>query len=226
MKKGGIYLIVGSLLVCGLLNVILFLTLPDGRTDSTVFWMVWAFAFPLCFVAFMGAVLFKNKRIAKQMSDLPIIQNTIFCAFGAYLVIMIIFGYFNINDIVLPLILDLIVTVLAAVIIIYAKFAHESDKYVKEKILTLNLLKADLEGCYPAVTDQNVLKAMKAFADDIRFSDPMSHPSLAGIESELSVTVSNICSLVAEGKFEQVIELLNKGKMQLQQRNSRCKILK
>ena len=226
MRKGGIYLIIGSLLVCGLLNVILFLTLPDGRTDSPVFWMVWAFAFPLCFVALAGTALFTNKRIAKQVSGLPIIQGTIFSAFGAFLVIMIIFGYFNFNDIVLPLILDLVVTVLAIVVIIYAKFALENEKYIKDKILTLNLLKADLEGCYPAVTDQNALKEMKAFAEDIRFSDPMSHPSLAGIEGELSITVSSICSAVAEGNFEQVLVLINKGKMQLQQRNSRCKILK
>ena len=226
MKKGGIYLIVGSLLVCGLLNVILFLTLPEGRTESTVFWMVWAFAFPFCFVSLLGTVLFTSKRIAKQIKDLPIIQGTIFCAFGAYLIIMIIFGYFNINDIVLPLILDLIITVLALIVILYAKFAFANEKFIKDKILTLNLMRADLESCYPAVTDQSVLKEMKAFADDIRFSDPMSHPSLAGIESELSVTISNICSLVEEGKFEQVTELLNKGKMQLQQRNSRCKILK
>ena len=47
MKKSfNVIVVVALLLVCALLNTILFLTIPDARLETTVFWVAWAFALP------------------------------------------------------------------------------------------------------------------------------------------------------------------------------------
>ena len=45
-KRFHIITLLSLLIVCGLLNLILFLTIPDARLSEGVFWMAWAFAFP------------------------------------------------------------------------------------------------------------------------------------------------------------------------------------
>ena len=45
MKKLGKYFIlIAIVLVCALINTIVFLTIDDARLDTKVFWLVWAFA--------------------------------------------------------------------------------------------------------------------------------------------------------------------------------------
>ena len=225
-KKGsGIFLFV-YFVICVALNVALFLTLPEGRTDSPVFWIVWAFAFPLCFLAQLIVSMLSYKGIGKEIKDLPIIQLTLSIAFVVYAIVCAIFAYLPTNDIVLPIIIEAVITLAVFIIIMYAIFAHSQDAYVQQKIKTLRIIQSDLESCFGLVQDNELLTSLKKFADDIRYSDPMSHPTLSAIEGEISATVFEICSKVSEAQFDKVPALITKGKMQLAQRNSRCKILK
>ena len=49
MKKARNLILVSLILVVALLNAIVFLTIPDGRTDTKAFWIAWSFAVPINF---------------------------------------------------------------------------------------------------------------------------------------------------------------------------------
>ena len=90
----------------------------------------------------------------------------------------------------------------------------------------IKLLQADLEACFPYVADASLLTALKKLSDKIRFSDPMSHPSLAGCESELSEAIARIASKVKGGNVDDIADDIKLAESLVESRNSRCKILK
>lgn len=225
-KKTANLLFIGFLAIAVVLNVILFLTVNPQRTESNVFWFVWAFAFPLPLVALLISTIISNCKKSTKIDTLPLPTMVILLAFVAYLIVCIIFGYFDINVLTVPLIINIVITLIATIIILYAIFINKQDKYIEDKILTLRLIQADLEGCFIDVKDEELLTSLKKLSGDIYYSDPMSHDSLKDIEKQLSNTVLEISSKVKEQNLDEIPALIERASGLLSQRNSRCKMLK
>ena len=138
--------------------------------------------------------------------------------------------YLPFKLITFPLIVELIITVAYAIVAMYAVFAAEhimsGEREVKQKVLFIRLLQNDVEGCIAYATDPAIKNALSTLAEKVRFSDPMSHPSLAGVEAELSATVGEISMQLSAGNNQAASELIRKAEIQLERRNSRCIILK
>ena len=229
-KTGRILILIAAILVCVLLNVILFLTVPDARLKTTVFWLAWSFTFPLNLAAYVAIFAWTGKKTGDAIVQMPIAYwvSQIFCVI--YLAVGILFMYFPFKHVTLPLIIELIITVAYAVIGMYAIFGAEyimsDERQVKQKVLFIRLLQNDVEGCIAYATDPAVKSALLSLAEKVRFSDPMSHPSLAGVEAELSTTVGEISMQLSAGNVAGATELIRKAEIQLERRNSRCIILK
>ena len=106
------------------------------------------------------------------------------------------------------------------------EYIARSLKATKEKVLFINLLVADLSDCLPKAKSESVKVALEKFIEDVRYSDPMSHQSLGGIEQQLSTTALDIAVKMETASDEEVLELIKQGEMQLQSRNKRCMMLK
>ncbi len=230
MKKTAYNLIlIAFALVCVLLNVILFLTVDDARVQSGVFWLAWAFTFPLNLLAAFGVRLWTG-RGEGALVRVPVASYISYAFFGVYLVLGLIFMYAPIVSVTVPLILELVVTVAYAVIAMYAVYAAEyivkNQKHTKEKVLYIRMLKADVDDCVALAADPALRATLSEFSERVRFSDPMSHASLAGVEAELDTIVSQIRGAIDAGDNALAAELVTKGMNTLERRNSRCLMLK
>jgi hypothetical protein len=230
MKKNNkLLFLISTTLVYVLANVILFLTVPDGRTSSKVFWLVWTFMSPVSLLATFGIFLWSTRKSANLVNwTVSLYLIGIFTV--AYFVVGFIFAYLPWKSVTLPLILDLIITVAYAIATIYclrgATYIQTEQAHVKEKVLTIRLLKADVDECETLAKTESLKAALKAFSEDVRFSDPMSHPSLAGIESEIFALIADVSVKIKNNEETEAEALVKDAQTRLKNRNARCLILK
>ena len=221
---------IATALIYALINVILFLTLPDGRTDSKVFWLVWSFMTPVSLLATVALILWGTRKNANDLIGWTVSIYLIGIFTIAYFAVGFIFAYLPWKSITLPLILELIITIAYIVAAIYflrgASYVQAEQAHTKAKILTIRLLKADVDECEAIAKAPSLKLALQALSEDVRFSDPMSHPSLAGIEGEIFALVADIAAKIKNNEEEEAENLVQDARTRLKNRNSRCLILK
>ncbi|GHU84375.1 hypothetical protein FACS189473_1550 [Spirochaetia bacterium] len=100
------------------------------------------------------------------------------------------------------------------------------DEKVKEKVFYIKSLQVDVEGLADKTPDESLKKTLKALAETIRYSDPMSSPQLAAIENKIEAKVSNLTEAVEEANSEAIKALCNELQQLFAERNRKCKILK
>ena len=230
MKRFHKFLILFSmLLVCALLNAIVFLTVDDARLESKVFWMAWAFATPWNILVAAALHFWAAKKQGDEMLKMPVAYYLCAVFGGIYLVLGAIFMYAAIEAFTLLLILELILTVIYLIAIFYVcaagNYIAKSEKHVKQKVFFIKMLQSNVASCLSMVKDTATRQALEELSEKIRFSDPMSHQALAVIEGELANTIDEITNKLLGGD-EDVASLIQKAEMQLARRNSQCLMLK
>ncbi len=231
MKKINRYLIlIAIVLTCVVANVILFLTLPDGRTKTGVFWLVWTFMTPVALLAAIGLHLWGTRTGAGDLVSMTVVYylSAIFTA--VYLTAGLVFAYLPWTKMTLPLIIELVITlayILAAMYFLRgAEYIRAEETQTREKVLYIRFLKADVDDCIVKAKSEELKESLSKFSDAVRFSDPMSHPSLSGIEAEISVTVAQIAEKVGGEEEAEALALVEKAQRSLESRNNRCLMLK
>lgn len=231
MKKINRYLIlIAIVLVCAVANVILFLTLPDGRTETGVFWLVWVFMTPVALLAAIALHLWGTRTGAGDLVSMTVVYylSAIFSAI--YLAAGLIFAYLPWTKITFPLIVELVITLAYILSAMYflrgAQYIRAEETQPCEKVMYIRFLKADVDDCIAKAKSEELRAKLAAFSDAVRYSDPMSHPSLSGIEAELSVTVAQMAAKVGGEQENEALVLLEKAQQSLESRNRRCLMLK
>jgi len=231
MKNSFKYIVLISLfLLFGVCTTIIFLTIPDARLDSSVFWIAWSFAIPFNFVCSAGLHLWAFKKGKKEIIRIPLAYYLIGIFGVIYLALGFIFMYLPVIKPTILIVLEMIVTVAYIIIAMYFLFAAnyigKSEQHIKEKVAFIKFLMADVQDCAAKTTDADIKKALDNFAQNIRFSDPMSHASLTVIEQQISATVFDISQKIGTASKEEILNLIKQGEVQLDSRNKRCLILK
>ena len=231
MKKIGRNLILISLfLIFALLNLIIFFTVDDARLDTGVFWLGWAFAFPFNYLVFVLIHLWCGKNGGDALVQMPIAYRLGFGFGAAYIVLGAIFMYAPIEAIAVPLVIELAVTIAYIIVAMYAVFGAthimNTERHVKEKVMYISMLKMDVDDVIAKTQDPTVKSALLELSEAVRFQDPMSHPSLSGIEGQLTAAVSRISTLVSEGKNDEAAAEIKTARDLLDARARRCIMLK
>ena len=91
---------------------------------------------------------------------------------------------------------------------------------VKEKVFYLKSLQVDAELLARQEADPETRAQLEKLAEKLRFSDPMSHPQLSGLESALSAKLAELKTAPEKQALIQEANAL------LEERNAKCKILK
>lgn len=223
-------IIVSALLVFGLLSLILFLTIPDARLESTVFWLAFSFAIPVNFLAITGFTIWGFAKSGSQLAKLPTALYVCGSFSAVLLVVGALFMYIDTNKTTFPIILFAIITVayvIAGIIsVLGTDYMGAVEREVKGKRLYIKMLEADVLDCASKAADAKAKAALRAFAESVRFSDPMSHPSLSGIESDLSSLVFDISAELSENASADITPKLRRAEAMLASRNNRCIMLK
>jgi hypothetical protein len=218
--------LISLLVLFGLSSLILFLTVPDERLDSTVFWISFAFAIPLNLLCLCGFTVWATSQGGSALAKSTVSAYTS----GAFAILLLavgfIFMYLPFEGLTLPII---IYAVILAAYLIITLFVTSGAKYISEvekPPLYIKMLEADVRDCAEKAMRPDVKAALLTFADNVRFSDPVSHPSLTQAEITLKNAVFEISVLLSANPEADVTEKIKAAEGMLAGRNNRCLILK
>lgn len=229
-NKFSIFTILSLLLISILLNVIVFTCYSEEAFELSSFWTVWIFTFPVNFILATMATLYvgvKNKDFSVRF---PPVMYVISLFSLAYFVMGMWLMAIASDATTLPLILELALTFIYIIILVFVVFGigyiEASRKYTKKKIMYIGLLESDVKSVISYAKNEGLKKDLEKLAEKIRFSDPMSHPSLGDCEEEISRAVALIVAAVKSNGNADISSKINEVETLIDFRNSRCRLLK
>ena len=105
-----------------------------------------------------------------------------------------------------------------------AELVQDMDGKNKQRTLFLRSLTVDAESLLAHAAVPELKKTLQEVYEAVRYSDPMSHGALAGVEGQITVKFSELSKAVdAQEPAERAAEEL---KVLLSDRNKKCKLLK
>lgn len=149
----------------------------------------------------------------------------------AQLVLGIIFmALARVAPVWLPVVVYVVLLGAAAVGLIAADAAAdivtEVDDHVKADTLFIRSLTADAESLLSKAKGDEIKAACKKVYEAARYSDPVSNPALAPLESEITLRFSAFSEAAIADDAEKAIQLADETITLLGDRNKRCKLLK
>lgn len=229
-KKIAIFTIVAFVLVAIALNAIVFLIIPSSVLNTATFKIVWIFTFPVNFLMAIFATLIAFRESTDDIVRVPPIMYLIYLFATVYFSVGMKFMYTPFKSYKMPLATEIIIT--TAYIIIFfllllgIKFIESNRALEKRKINYISLLKADLESCLIYVNNEETKNKLEQLAEKIRYSDPMSHSSLADCEKELQQAIMYISATLRADGDADVSKDIKRAEALVEYRNQRCIILK
>ena len=100
------------------------------------------------------------------------------------------------------------------------------DKKLKKDVTLMRGLQSKVNQMASACADAAAAAAVAKFAEDLRYSDPVSGDALAEIEGELSAVVDELQAAIVDGDSSAVQQLCRKANAVLAERNRLCKLNK
>ena len=203
----------------------------DGETlNSGAFWLSFVIALSLNMVAFGYFVVwgFAGKKTAYMRLPISIYVSGGFTI--AILLAGIIFMLAEVSQIIWPIIvfgiLILLYAAWATFSVIGVGYMESTDNHVAEKRLFIKMLEADVLDCLSKASTDEVRQALQKLAENVRFSDPMSHASLSSIEDTLSSLIAEISADLSADPAADVLAKIARAESMLSSRNNRCLMLK
>lgn len=229
-KRFGTYIAAWAILLA-LFNVLAFIpSIGKGDTKFTAsFWI----GYVLITVAFLGqlfcAFIALNKKKPEEVFlNLPLIT----VSYSALIVSFIVGG---LCMLITPLPYTAGIIVCAVVLAFFAiailkagaaaEIVAEVGQKVKEKTLFVKALTIDAESLLARAKNDEAKIACKKVFEAIRYSDPMSSDSLAGIEGQITMKFAELTESVNAEK-ENVKSVADELVALIGDRNTRCKLLK
>lgn len=103
---------------------------------------------------------------------------------------------------------------------------QQQDFLLKKDTALMRNLQSKTQELAGLCDDSNAAAAMKAFAEELRFSDPVSAEALAESEANLANLVALLQDAVADGDAAAVQQLCRRATAVLAERNRLCKLHK
>lgn len=225
MKKETIRWGIG-LLVLLLLYILVAFLIPFRHT--AVFWV--SFLFTLVAYGVVGFSLYtafvKAPNAKSKFYGFPIAKIGVIYG-GVQLVIGLIFMALGVWVPVWLVVLLYAVTLGAAVIGLISADAvveeiHVQDEKLKKDVSFMRAQQSKVN----QLASQCALPELRQFAEDIRFSDPVSSPALEEIQRDLAAAIDDLEAAILDGNPEIIRTLCQKATAILGERNRLCKLNK
>lgn len=101
---------------------------------------------------------------------------------------------------------------------------HTQDAKLRQNVTVMRTLQSQVSQL--DCTDPEAAAAVKKFAEELRYSDPVSSPALAETERDLSAAVANLQSAVLDNDTPAIKQLCRTASLLLTERNRLCKLNK
>ena len=217
----------GILLILYILIVFL---IPFVKT--TVFWVSFVFtliAFGVVAVSLYIAFV-KNPDVKSKFYGFPIAKIGVMYG-AAQLLAGLIFMALGLWIPVWAAVLVYAIALGAAVIGLISADAvveeiHNQDGKLQKNVALMRALQSKLNQMAAQCDDPDAASAVKKFAEELRYSDPVSSDALADIERDLTAAVEELQSAIVDGDSAATKQLCRKASGILAERNRLCKLNK
>ena len=210
-------------------TVITFIIWGDNKEDG--FWLGWTFSLIATgiAVAVPYLVVKDGKELTSILNGFSIPYFT-YVYFGAQLVLGLLCMILNENCMPLQVILEVILHSIYAFLMIGSVMGKnvisDLEQKQKEKVFYIKSAASDLKLAANKIQDEELKKKAEKVAEIAKYSDPMSNPSLAGIENTISVKIEDLKTLLDENKIDDIGKILDEIESKFLERNEKCKLLK
>ena len=99
---------------------------------------------------------------------------------------------------------------------------HQQDAKLKKDVSLMRGLQSKVS----QMAAQSEDAALRALADEFRYSDPVSNDALAEAEADLAAVVDELRTAVVDGDHDAIVQLCRKTSVLLSERNRLCKLNK
>lgn len=103
---------------------------------------------------------------------------------------------------------------------------HVQDVKLKKDVSLMRGLQSKVNQMAAQCDNPDSAVVLKQFADEMRYSDPVSSDALAEIEADLSASVDELQSAIVDGDCDVTKQLCRKASAILAERNRICKLYK
>lgn len=109
---------------------------------------------------------------------------------------------------------------------VVAEEIHNQDAKLKKDVALMRSLQSKLNQMAAQCDNPDAATAVKQFAGEMRYSDPVSSEALADIERDLTAAVEELQSAIVDGDSAATKQLCRKASGILAERNRLCKLNK
>lgn len=129
-----------------------------------------------------------------------------------------------------PLVLYVVLLGVSALGLISAEVTRDEivgqDARLKKDVSCMRTLQSKAASMVQLARDDSIRAALEKFAEEIRFSDPVSSAALETAEADLSACVDDLQQAVLDNDREAALSLEKRAEMLLAERNRLCQLNK
>ena len=216
-----------TLIVYAVLVALVFLIFKEPVISRTTF--ILSVCFAIIPNLIMALIIFYKLR---KLSDTDVItMPAVISAFitfnGIFFISSIITALINV--LIVSVIVDIIILAIYVIVMMYyiqvMVTLSENDRIRKEKILFKRELTQQTEEYAMIAKDEVLIKKLKDLSSAFKYSDPMSHPSLAQDEAIIQSKVDALALLITQN-VEMAVKSVEEIEILLKIRNNKCLRLK
>lgn len=230
MKKDNVRIGLIALIALALYHMVIFM-IPFDR-ETTAFWLAYGFTWAGFIVAGVSIYIgiMQNPTAKGRFYGFPVVRQGLIHAgiqTVAGLVLMIIGDVF---EWWIPTLLFSGLLAFGIVKLIAAESTLDHiqtmDGRLKAQVSRMRNLQSKVLHMEAQCADADASKAVKALAEEMRYSDPVSSAAVAEVENELSALIDALQDAVADGEAVVIVKLCAKASAILAERNRICKLNK
>lgn len=209
-----------------ILYILIALLIPFVHT--AVFWV--SFVFTLVAFAVVSAALYiafgKHPGAKSKFYGVPIARVGVIYGIVQLVAGLILMGIGLWVPVWVAVMIYAIALGVAAIGLISADAVREEIQRQDVKLKKDVSFMRNLQSKVCQMATQCDVPELKKFAEDIRYSDPVSSDAIGDIEQELAAAVEELQAAVVDGDSESVAQLCRKASAVLSERNRLCKLNK
>ena len=173
-------------IVFAIYNLIVFLFL---KPETPVFWMSYGFMVLAFALQILGMYLaFKEFSVQAIFFGIPLAQFTLYYFF-AELFMSFVFMLFQNITWKIPLILQVILLAVYAIVAIVSVFVRDASVAAKDKVQSsasvMRLNVVDIEMLRDVAEDPELKNQLRRLAEAVRYSDPMTNDMIADVDARI-----------------------------------------
>ena len=228
-KINSVFAVYGIILVA---FVLLFFVIPFNRNACTYSSFAFGLASILVGCGMTYRALTRGESVRSKVYGIPMFRIG-YTYMAAQLVLSFIFFIANISK-EIPAWISAVLGILMLAAALVGMIAVENaadvieavDNKIEEKIQQTKTFKLDISGLSDSCSDPEAKKLLEKLSEKLKYSDPVSSPALADIESKIEQGIEEIKGLISSGNADKLCEKIKALDMLVDERNRQCKAAK